>query len=302
MTTGTPKEQRSALTSIKDLFKPRGTTDIAKSQQQGEPAADGAGDQERRAGPLAWLTRIATEVTTRVANGAPIVARRVTVRVAAWCRAGRRDDLEGVSAELGVYVRVGMVAAGLYGGWRLVDARPVVMWPVAVLYSVAALRAASPKRKPAAGAGEEAGTGAVEPPVVAVTRATIGADTGVHLADLYPALRAGVEGLAGADDVTLRQALADHRIVVQRSMRARGVAGRSGVRLADLPPLPSPDSSPDGSTLHSPPLSTDGEPGQGGGAESGGEQRRVAESGPESGGERVRLVQDAHNPARWHVA
>lgn len=97
----------------------------------------------------------------------------------------------------------------------------------------------------------------------------IGDRPGVHLQELYPAMRA-LPGMQGHDDAALRQALRELDITVTRSLRIGDVEGRSGVRLADVLTLLSPDGE------H--PLSNGGDAGQT--ADSpGGEQ-------PESAGER----------------
>jgi hypothetical protein len=62
---------------------------------------------------------------------------------------------------------------------------------------------------------------------------------GIHLRDLYPAMRA-LPGHQDRDNGQLRAALRTLGIPVRRSLRLGGVAGRSGVALADLKPLPSP--------------------------------------------------------------
>jgi hypothetical protein len=67
----------------------------------------------------------------------------------------------------------------------------------------------------------------------------IGEQPGIHLRDLYPAMRA-LPGHEARDNLQLRAALRTLGIPVRRSLRLSGVAGRSGVALADLQPLPSP--------------------------------------------------------------
>ncbi|WP_200308216.1 hypothetical protein [Streptomyces adelaidensis] len=67
----------------------------------------------------------------------------------------------------------------------------------------------------------------------------IGKQPGIHLRNLYPAMRE-LPGHEGRDNTQLRAALRALGIPVRRSLRLGGVAGRSGVALADLQPLPSP--------------------------------------------------------------
>ncbi|WP_329336121.1 hypothetical protein OG252_13185 [Streptomyces sp. NBC_01352] len=67
----------------------------------------------------------------------------------------------------------------------------------------------------------------------------IGNRPGIHLRDLYPAMRE-LPGHEDRDNGQLRAALNHLGIPVRRSLRIGLVAGRSGVALADLQPLPSP--------------------------------------------------------------
>jgi len=73
----------------------------------------------------------------------------------------------------------------------------------------------------------------------------IGDQPGIHLRDLYPAMRT-LPGHEDRDNSQLRAALRTLGIPVRRSLRLGGVAGRSGVALADLQPLPSPLGERDG--------------------------------------------------------
>lgn len=131
-----------------------------------------------------------------------------------------------------------------------------------------------------------------EPPFIALLRAEIGDEKGIHLRDLYPAMRKHLDGLADAPDEALRQVLTDHGISTRRSIRARGVAGRTGVPRSALPPLPSAGPSP---KPLSTPLSKDGDAGQSTSTESAGEPQ-------ESGGESpVQLEKDPSHPSRWLV-
>jgi hypothetical protein len=93
----------------------------------------------------------------------------------------------------------------------------------------------------------------------------IGDRPGVHLFELYPAMRK-LPGCEQHTDAQLRAALQTLDIPVQRSLRIGVVAGRSGVRKADLIALPSPDVQDSvetggdaGQSVDSPPLSTSGE-------------------------------------------
>ncbi|MFI1165621.1 hypothetical protein ACH4UM_18900 [Streptomyces sp. NPDC020801] len=93
----------------------------------------------------------------------------------------------------------------------------------------------------------------------------MGDQPGVHLRELYPAMRQ-LPGHADRDDAQLRAALRTLGIPVRRSLRTGGIAGRSGVARADLTPLPSPGGEPSvessgdaGQSADSPPVSALGE-------------------------------------------
>jgi hypothetical protein len=94
---------------------------------------------------------------------------------------------------------------------------------------------------------------------------TIGDRPGIHLRELYPAMRR-LPGCERHDDAQLRAALQTFGIPVHRSLRIGVVAGRSGVRRGDLEALPTPDREDPtetygdaGQSADSPPLSTSGE-------------------------------------------
>ena len=314
MTIDLTKDEESELPEEEEFEEDQEGGATAWLRAAEEWVADFAGRLEEEGGRLGGQLR---PVVSRVGAGSGLLARLATVRVVGWCRAGHRDDLTGIAARLGVYGRAVVVAGGGYGAWVVVQGHHVVMWPLVgswVLGTLVVTRRRSdtaPAPAPTAPAGppveaavaapaptapagppvEAAVAAPAEPPVVALVRAEIGTDTGVHLADLYPAMRASLPGLSEADDTTLRAVLTGHHLRTRRTVRARGVAGRSGVHRKDLPPLPSPRGVPDPLST---PLSTHGDAGQSTGAESGGDARR----GPESA---IRMVQDPDNPARWHV-
>jgi hypothetical protein len=109
---------------------------------------------------------------------------------------------------------------------------------------------AEPPEQPPAEAPEEADEqapqedpeGPVEDPLTALIREQIGAENGVHLRDLRPAMREALPGLAEATDQQLREVLVSAGWDPTRTFRARGAAGRAGVHRDQLPPLPSPGS------------------------------------------------------------
>ncbi|MET7728470.1 hypothetical protein [Streptomyces mirabilis] len=132
-----------------------------------------------------------------------------------------------------------------------------------------------------------------EPPLTALIRTEIGAENGVHLADLRPAMRAAFPALSEATDEELRRVLEQAGWDPSKKFRARGRAGRQGVHRNQLPPLPSPGGGP-GTGLHS--GLHPGDAGQRGSAETSGDQ---AESGGARG---VDIIPDPdRGPSAWRV-
>lgn len=273
---------------------------VEEDQEAGEPATE---EETERQAAVREMREAFGEAIARLWQGSRWMCQGCARGLAAWCSNGRRDDLDGAAAEYGVW---GRGIALLVGGgvvWKLVNAAPVVLVPAAGIWVLAALYAKEPpepvENDEEEGEQEVEGETPVEPPVIALVRAKIGGEKGVHLSTLYPAMRGALPGCEKAPDEVLREVLREHQIPTRRSVRAGGVAGRSGVHREDLPPLPSKELSKNGPT----PLSTDGDAGQSKGAESGGEARRGAGEGSERGGEATaRMIQDPENPARWHVA
>ncbi|MGQ4514238.1 hypothetical protein [Streptomyces sp. DW26H14] len=143
---------------------------------------------------------------------------------------------------------------------------PAIMWGFVVTWLFLAWRSGK-----GAAPREQAPVEAPETPRRAIAHwivQLIGDRPGVHLAELYPAMRA-LPGMKGHDDAALRQALRELNITVTRSLRIGDVEGRSGVRLADVLALLSPDGEQ--------PLSKGGDAGQAANSPSG-ERPETADS------------------------
>lgn len=172
----------------------------------------------------------------RVWTGSAILGRRIGRRLTTWIAAGRRDDLTGWRAALGPIVRAGLLLAAGYLAVRIIRAVPAVLWLLAPAWLVAAYRlgfapAPAPEAEPAAQP--------VLDPVAALALwllDVIGDRPGVHLAELYPAMRR-LTGHHDRPDAVLRAALRARGIPIVRSLRIGPVAGRSGVRRADVEAL-----------------------------------------------------------------
>ena len=85
----------------------------------------------------------------RLAIGSRIHARRLTSRLLGWCARGRRADLTGWRRALGVFVRLGLLALGVYILARIVRALPSLMWLLTGWWTIAAWRAGKPAAEPA---------------------------------------------------------------------------------------------------------------------------------------------------------
>ncbi|GHI91292.1 hypothetical protein [Streptomyces olivaceus] len=85
----------------------------------------------------------------RIASGSATVARRLAAGAAAWVRRGRRDDLTGMKATLGCWLRLALLALGGYLLWRLVRAFPNLLWPLTAGWLIASWRAGKKAPAPA---------------------------------------------------------------------------------------------------------------------------------------------------------
>ncbi|WP_168714080.1 hypothetical protein [Streptomyces sp. A1136] len=134
-----------------------------------------------------------------------------------------------------------------------------------------------------------------EDPLTTLLRAAIGDENGVHLGVLRPLMRKALPALSRATDKELRQHLISAGYDPSRTFRARGVAGRAGVHRSELPPLPSPGSTPG---ALSGPLSSPGERPRPAKISASGEQRRAAGEGSERG---YTWVEDPTKPNAWKI-
>ncbi|MFJ3545433.1 hypothetical protein ACIPQH_25095 [Streptomyces rubiginosohelvolus] len=87
-----------------------------------------------------------------------------------------------------------------------------------------------------------------EDPLTALIRAEIAGENGVHLQDLRPAMKAAFPHLSQASDKQLKEVLTGAGWNPSRKFRARGAVGLTGVHRDQLPPMPSPGSSPEASS------------------------------------------------------
>ncbi|SFF11769.1 hypothetical protein SAMN05216251_108233 [Actinacidiphila alni] len=178
---------------------------------------------------------------TRIFTGSVILTRRIRTGLATWIAGGRRTDLSGWRAALGPLVRTGIVLALGYAAVRIIRAAPVLLWLLTPAWLVAAYRHGA---APAAvqDEPEDADPAPAADPRTGFARwllTLIGDRPGIHLYELYPAMRQ-LPGQEGRDDAALRAALRTLGVPIQRSLRVGTIQGRSGVRRADAEALLSP--------------------------------------------------------------
>ncbi|MYR93084.1 MULTISPECIES: hypothetical protein [unclassified Streptomyces] len=172
-------------------------------------------------------------------HGQRLLLQRLAARAAAWIRAGRRDDLDGIAAVLGCVLRLAVLLAGAAGAVWLIRRWPAVLWLAVPLWCWAAIRAIpdedeeAPEKHPQA---PEA-TADQREQLLTLVRALIGDHPGVHLSTLLDHLRQHGQG-EGWTIALLRTRLPLLGVPVRKSVKvARRVA--YGVHRDDLP-QPSP--------------------------------------------------------------
>ncbi|MFD5814394.1 hypothetical protein [Streptomyces sp. NPDC127038] len=189
----------------------------------------------------AWLTAEIRPVLVFTGAGYALWAGTCILVRRCWARLGERYSLW---ERLG-----GLAVAGYLVGYGAVHAPRAAQFAVpgaVVTWCVAAWWAAPPA--PAEEPFEVAAPDARDA-FVRWLLDLIGDRPGIHLRELYPAMRQ-LPGHEGRSDPDLRAALRTLGVPVKRSLRIGGVAGRSGVARAALEALPSPvgelDGEPDG--------------------------------------------------------
>uniref|UniRef100_UPI00300904FC hypothetical protein n=1 Tax=Streptomyces sp. PTD5-9 TaxID=3120150 RepID=UPI00300904FC len=109
----------------------------AELKERGAELKERAADAEEKARQAsAWAIRL----VQTLGEGTVLLGRSLAARLKGWCLEGHRSDLKGISADLGIYLRGGLLAAAAYGLWRVVDTRPALMWPLTGVWCIAALR------------------------------------------------------------------------------------------------------------------------------------------------------------------
>ncbi|MGC5400197.1 hypothetical protein ACPXCP_31210 [Streptomyces sp. DT20] len=171
--------------------------------------------------------------------GQRILIRRLTERAAAWVRAGRREDLDGVAAILGCILRLVLLGAAGYGAWWLIRRWPVILWAAVPLWCWAAIRAI-----PAAEDEEQAPPPAQEAEprdaVVRLLHDALGDRPAMHLSEVLQHLQAKGQG-EGWKVQDLRARLEALGIPIEMKLKLGRKGPTRGIVKADLPPLSQPE-------------------------------------------------------------
>ncbi|MYV53134.1 hypothetical protein [Streptomyces sp. SID3212] len=203
-----------------------------------------------------WAARnqAADKAARRLMTGSATLASRLRDRTVAWIRAGRRDDLTGIPAALGCWLRLALVLAGLYLAWRLIRARPALLWLLVPLWLWISTRTPSAKEHPDGDddqEDEEQPDPPIPDPADTLTRDDVGAllhhlyqeGSGVHLATLAEALPRRPRGASWATR-DVRALLTRTGVRVRPGVRVPPAGGREGVHREDFPPLPPTEADP----------------------------------------------------------
>ena len=173
----------------------------------------------------------------RLATGSSTLTGRLAARAAAWCARGRRDDLTGWRAALGILLRLVLLLFGAYLLARIVRAIPALMWLLSTGWTVAAWRTGRSATETPADTPKETPAEPDPEAVRALLLEAMGDAPAVHLRTVLAHLqeRGQWEGRKVAD---LRAALEALDIPHDRRVKVAGVP-TWGVRRRDLQ-APSP--------------------------------------------------------------
>lgn len=179
----------------------------------------------------------------RLAIGSSILTRRVLAWAAAWCARGRREDLTGWKAVLGIIARILLLALGAYFVARIVRALPSLLWFLGTLWLGTAWRAARalPADTPDEATDEAPAVGTGEA-LRALLLELMGTGSAVHLRTVLEHLQQDPETASLTASWTiadLRSRLEAQNIPVHPKVKAAGGGPTRGVRREDLAPSPS---------------------------------------------------------------
>ncbi|WP_326811649.1 hypothetical protein [Streptomyces scopuliridis] len=184
----------------------------------------------------------------RLWDGSGVLARRRADAVAAWVRRGRRDDLTGVPAILGCWLRALLVLLGGYLLWRLIRAAPGLLWLIVPVWCWRAVRAV-PSADDAESVPDEGAEASARDDVLALLFDILGDRPAVHLSEVLQHLQKQGRG-EGWTVTDLRARLEALDIPVAAKVKAGGKSPTRGVRKSALLAL-SPETAPEASTAPS---------------------------------------------------
>ncbi|MDX2519372.1 hypothetical protein PV355_30250 [Streptomyces stelliscabiei] len=182
------------------------------------------------------MTRL-SHAAGRLSVGSRTYARRLGTRAAAWCARGRRSDLPGWRGALGIFVRIALLALGVYVLARLVRALPSLMWLLTGWWTIASWRAGKPPPKPAEQTPQTPSAEAGAEAVRTLLLDLMGTGSGVHLRTVLKHLQEHRQW-EGRTVTDLRVHLERLGVPVDRGVKV-GRTPTWGVRRRDLQP-PSP--------------------------------------------------------------
>ncbi|MFG2670837.1 hypothetical protein [Streptomyces sp. NPDC048445] len=171
--------------------------------------------------------------------GQRILIRRLTERTAAWVRAGRRTDLDGIAAVLGCILRLVVLGAGAYGAWWLVRRWPVLLWAAVPLWCWAAIRAI-PAAEDEEQAPEEPPQPAARDAVILLLHEVLGDRPAMHLSEVLQHLQAKGHG-KDWKVADLRARLEALGIPIEMKLKVGRKGPTRGIVRAALPPLSQPE-------------------------------------------------------------
>ncbi|THA78398.1 hypothetical protein E6R60_05805 [Streptomyces sp. A0642] len=185
-----------------------------------------------------WAAR--TSALQRLATGHTALQHRITTALTAWVRRGRRDDLEGLAAALGCWLRLALLTAAGAGVYLAVRSRPRLMWLLAAVWAIAAWRAAAaprPAEETAPATPEEPHQPDPRDAVLRLLYEALDDRPAMFLSELLQSLqrRGHLEGVTVAG---LRARLEALDIPVEMRLKFGGRGPTRGVVRSQLPPLP----------------------------------------------------------------
>jgi hypothetical protein len=231
------------------------TQPIAPAQETGETQEPAVEESE--------LRESVRELGSQIGQGSVWLCHRCGRGVAAWCSAGRRDDLEGMAAEYGVWLRGAILLGTTYGAWKGVTAAPWALIPAAGIWVVASLYAKAPAEadeeaeeedKEAAPTAED-GSSSEEPEpagsaVPPVEEPPLPSHQALHEAlSRVGTPHAHIAVLAEALDTPAERVRAslDQLSIPVEAVRMRGRGSSTGIRADKFPaPPPAPETPSDG--------------------------------------------------------